>query len=802
MNEPSVGLLVERWLRKRDANSVEDPPFDLDSDGFLVDPHDGASVFNTTTNDDLLRPEVAAASGAVVLLGEPGLGKTTTFMQLASPPLDDPEPGEPGVVWVTGAVLADQGDLEERIGQFMKAWKPPVTPPDKAGPELTIVIDQLDESSLLAKGLVRRLKTILAKTNTNGLRILIACRTADCPPNLIAALEEAFGTCVVADLAPLTRNDATAIASEARVDGEACINSIVAAGAGGLGSVPLILKLFVDTFREHPEVLDLGAPAVFERGVTSLAEEWDNGRTGLTSTESTPDQRIGIAQRAAARLVLSGRRTIYQGKVGAASTDMTDSSLVSGTERMAGGSFDVTAVLVQETIRSSLFTSAGRDRISFRHSSVAAFLAASYLVAINTPRQQLEDLLLVAAVDESSSGIPTSLRETAAWLAELSPLHASWIVAADPEAIVAYSAYLTNSDTLAALVDGLLQRAEQIYQGPRSWQAGRWRLTHPGLHEQLLPVLEQAVGGQDLTDEVAAQVRLAVQLARDGAVTSLAQPLAIIAEQEAWPVSLRQRAARTAHELDSAATSERLKALLKTLEPQDAQPERDRDELAGTLLRLLWPDQLPVERVLPHLHRPASTEFHGAFVEALDLIPTQAKDEHLPSLLRELQHKAQVVTQTAQFHVVLATNESDISEDDDQDPDDPALIGSVPTTVVDKLIARCLASATPADYLDQVAKLEVPRLSRFERPSIPAAVDLITADGEEPEATSNLRRSFVISLIRQTLDINGKFGTKDALVLWQHWNNREPIFGWSSDDAPSGCHRAGRQHLLDNKDFE
>lgn len=157
---------------------------------------------------------------------------------------------------------------------------------------------------------------------------------------------------------------------------------------------------------------------MFDQGVRTLAGEWDR-RRHRQPIATTADQRLAVAGRIAARLLLSGRRSIRLDGQRAAATDMTDSSLPGGAELISGAPFDVTTPIVRETLRTALFTSAGTDRVTFRHSSIAAFLAARYLIDLDVPQQQLQDLLLIDAPDEDSAAIPTPLRETAAWCVQM-----------------------------------------------------------------------------------------------------------------------------------------------------------------------------------------------------------------------------------------------------------------------------------------------------------------------------------------------------------------------------------------------
>ncbi|MEV6823335.1 ATP-binding protein [Amycolatopsis sp. NPDC051102] len=256
---------VRRWLRVRSGEDQDDPPFELDDGGFLPDPTADEPLRMGT---GMVRPEDAVVGrGALVLLGEPGAGKTTTFARLtdADRSAGEPEPGSPGTVWITGSELGDSSSFNEVLGEHLAAL--PVA--GAAGPltaTLTIVLDQLDEAANLFR-LPARLKRALNDKDTRALRFLIACRTADYPEGLTRVLEQALGACVVADLAPLTRDDVATLAASTDVDATAFVDAVVAAGVGTLSNTPSTLKVLLAAFRQEADALSRTPRELFEAGL-------------------------------------------------------------------------------------------------------------------------------------------------------------------------------------------------------------------------------------------------------------------------------------------------------------------------------------------------------------------------------------------------------------------------------------------------------------------------------------------------------------------------------------------------------
>ncbi len=285
---PSLfGTRVPRLCRVRTGTDSDEEPFPLDDDGFL-----DASVTIATTADELVpgmlvRPSVAASVGGLVLLGEPGVGKTTVFRDLTVglAELADAKAGEPALLHLDAARLTD-ANFEALLARHFRQLPTrahPSSADQRAGapalpapPAWTLVIDQLDESPMLRR-FAPELAAALRDRDTAGLRILIACRTADYPPAITEVLSSALGGCVVADLAPLTRAQAVTLAESAGVSGEDLLEAATGVGAGALASVPLTLELLVRVYLTEGR-LPPTAGDVFAHGVRRLTDEHDPDR--------------------------------------------------------------------------------------------------------------------------------------------------------------------------------------------------------------------------------------------------------------------------------------------------------------------------------------------------------------------------------------------------------------------------------------------------------------------------------------------------------------------------------------------
>ncbi|WP_433261601.1 NACHT domain-containing protein [Actinosynnema sp. CS-041913] len=785
---------VDRLCRDR-RGSDGDTPFDLDAAGFLDVSVRWWRTAGAALPGGLLTPEEASGGGALVLLGEPGVGKSSAFRRLVDGLTDitDQADGDKShaVLWVDGGDLVD-ASFDELIGVHLKGLAAPGQPAGELNhPRLTLVIDQLDESPM-REWLPGRLGRALDRIPRGAVRLLIACRTADYPPALTDVLNRHVDDYVLADLAPLTRAQAVQLASTVHDDGQALVEAAVAVGAGALASVPLTLELLVRIHNREGRLTG-GPAALFAQGTRLLAEEPDRYRN---SEQFSVDQRLAVAGRIAARLLLSGRRSIWMGSGLDAreETDLVAGSLAGDQERTTSGVFDVSQAAMKETLGTALFTAHGQDRLGFRHSSLGAYLAARYVHDRDLPRHQLVSLFLVDAPDRDTAGIPVPLREAATWLVALDPANTEWLAAADAESLVAHSVIVDSEPIRSLVVARLLDHAGEVELSETGWVPGRWQVAHPGLAEQLRPTLESTAPGSEWSEH--ARVRLAVRLARDAAVAELADPLLAITEHDGWDIYERRHAAVTAMEAAPDIAAPRLRALLHTLHaPADTTPPIEMEELEGTLLRLLWPHYLPLQEMLRHV-RPSQRSWYGEYERFVSEMANDVHADDFDALLRWACARVGGPAPTSSISPILSIDpdDSDIMLPLDDEP-----IGQLPSKLLPPIVNRVLGSPVAHEHLGMVATLLWSQLRDYEHPPIPAPLDLVDADGVEPEATTTLRRALASRLVQQAVADDTGRRNADVWAIANDWETARRRVG--QYPPPDGLHEAERAALLDSSDF-
>jgi hypothetical protein len=803
------GITVDRLCRIRSGTVDDDLPFPLDTDGFL----DPTVVRNGSAQalvpGALVSVRAAAEAGALVLLGEPGVGKTTEFNALGGSRGHSPTGSLlHRVIEVDAADLTD-ATYDELLGRHFRTL-PEKRDQDQSGgtgailvgrsgtygpaTALTVIIDQVDESQLIRQ-LAARLRISLHGRETSRLRLVLGCRTADYPSDLTDVLKSIFHECILADLAPLTRVEAVRLAGSADdVDGEQLIAAAVEAGAAALANVPLTLGLLVRAYRQTGS-LNARPTELFALGVLQLLDEPDQGRQVVDDVSSV-QQRMAVAGRIAARLLLSGRRTIWRGTVlEAGEQDLNADSLVGGQETCPSGPFAVPKKLVLATLATGLFTGRGTNRLAFRHGSFAAYLAARFLVDRGVPRAQLERMFLAAGGDNSRS-VPTQLREAAAWLVTIHPAHGEWLIEADPESLVPHSPIVDSAEVRALIIEALLRRASEVELGDQPWARARRRLSHPGLGAQLMAVLEET-GGQEPQDWPAlARVRLAVRLARETKIPELAAPLLDFATNNTWSVYIRMLAALAAFEAAPDEAAPRLTTVLERLADVDYASQVDPDdELRGALLDMLWPRYIRTEQVLPHLRRRRNRNLLGTYFRFEQTFAPELPEEDLYAVLGWAKDQLDDRGRTP-----AVTSSDDDPQGPEQGPSGERPVGGLDIELLEGIVERGLTGPDAPDRVQIVAEIVRPRLDRFDHPPLPAPVDVEDQDGQEPATARDLRHALALSLVELCLTNE----TVNRAEIWEiiyGWGAGPPALRLRDTTIPEGLRRAHRGQLLTAADF-
>jgi hypothetical protein len=571
----------------------------LDQVGFLPDPEE---PYGQAANPQSRRLGALKEIGCLVLLGEPGLGKSTALRSARSDLLNGTTDAEHLVLDVDLGATGEEQVLRSRIfgSEIFQSWS-------QGEGTLHLQLDSLDEARLRIEVIADLLLDGLQNADTARLRLRVACRSADRHHQLEAQLAELFGpeAFAIFELLPLRTADVSAFAQDAGVDADSFIAEVVARNLVSLACRPLTLRFLLGAAKGGQGLPD-SASALYLGGCKLLVQEPDEDRrSGRTAGTLSVGERLAIASRIAAATIFAGRSGIFLDAPTMPSADhVALDELVGGresTDTAASDTFAADEGAIRETLGTGIFSASGSGCMAFAHQTFAEFLAARYLAA-RMSKEQVLDLMTMR--ESGVRRVIPQLREVATWLATLSPDLFDELLPADPDVLLRGDLALANDEQRMALVQALLVAAERdtVSRWDRRIRGNLKALAHPTIADQVAGVLfDPAVA--PAARELAAELAGACQL------QPLAGQMATLALAEDAPLPLRQ-AVVTALD-DGWPPPEVLTRLIPlALDPPASDTS---DELRGTALRALWPQVLSAAQLFASLTAPQRPALLGSY---------------------------------------------------------------------------------------------------------------------------------------------------------------------------------------------
>lgn len=566
--------------------------------------------------------EAIATAKCLILLGEPGLGKSRSLeSEQEAVRLKTEEQG--------GQLLAldlrAYGSEDRLVRNLFESL---IFTSWVAGDhQLHIYLDSLDECLLRVDTLAALLIEELRRYPLDRLYLRIACRTADWPMSLEEGLKRLWGKEAVAayELLPLRRTDVAEAARANGVDPDAFLDEVSRIGVVPLAAKPVTLNMLLNIYREAGQ-LPATQQELYRRGCRLLCEETNPGRrdAGLIGAFSA-EQKMVVAARIAAVTIFANRYAVWTGvDLGdVPKEDVSLEDLQGGVEVAAGSSFVVSGAAIQETLATGLFSSRGPQRLGWAHQTYAEFLAAWYLVHRRLSLAQM--MSLITHPGDPEGRLVPQLHETAAWLAGLSRDVFRKIRSVEPETLLRSDVTTADEPERVALVETLLSLydEEKLLDRDYSPRERYRKLNHPGLAEQLRPYIVDR-GKGIVVRRVAADIAEACRL------EALQGDLADVALDSASPEAVRVNAAYAVVRIGDEETKARLKPLTTGAGDEDSN-----DALKGYGLMATWPNHLSTSELFELLTEPKRNTVSSAYEEFLssDFV-SQIQPQEMPVALR------------------------------------------------------------------------------------------------------------------------------------------------------------------------
>ena len=362
----------------------------------------------------------------VVILGDPGLGKTVLTQWLGE---------QPGMKYV-------------RAGTFVRK----VNPDTPVAGARCVVVDGLDEVASAAPG--GAVDDVLKQLSAIGNPpFVLSCREADWLGAVYRVkIEDDYGVApVLLHLRSFTEDDARLFLSEEfpEIDSTGVLKHLARCGIESLYENPLTLRMLGEVAQNDGRLPETRA-ALFGRACRVMLKE-PNPRHLQDSHARRGEEELLLAAGAiCAAQLLCGRVGTFNGP------NMETPEGYLHVEDIAGLPF---ARAANDALRVRLFQSEGESRFTHVHRVIAEYLGARWLAHCFEAGVSEKRLLTLFRHGE---GVPTSLRGLHAWMAHFSEALARRCIEADSYAVLRYGdAENLSLDLARSLLAALTRLSEE-----------------------------------------------------------------------------------------------------------------------------------------------------------------------------------------------------------------------------------------------------------------------------------------------------------------------------------------------------
>lgn len=571
----------------------------LSDGGFLQDPTDAIGKY---VNPDLIAIDSSNDTNCLILLGEPGIGKSVEIKGIYESVVK--EKGKDKAQWIDLRDFMSPEDFTKEL-ESNKNYLDWV----KNGDQFYLFLDSFDEGVFSFPHFARAFSHLLTK-NSNKLKTLflrISCRTAVWPSYLESSLEALWGEKGLGkyELSPLTKADVVNALESRGVDKDKFLAEVNDKGVTGLAGKPLTLQMLMSVFEQNG-CLPSKKAEIYTQGCNLLLQEPDLSKktNPATKPKLSLTQRVAIAERIAVATLICGKSVIVLDDTGGVSEGELSLSVLQGNEILNDSSLAVGEDQILEVLNTGLFSSRGDGKMGWAHQTYGEFLAARYLVRHNLNWKQIRSFLFQDPLKIGVFQVVPQLYEVSAWFASLDSNFFDNAVLLDPESLMLSDANVITDSQKKTLTEQLLLRLAngELFDRWETFNYTNYRkLCHPDIANQLQPYINDSSKGIVVR-------RAAIDIASACLTSSLEDILVKIALEGKENLSIRARATKAIAEIGSDNAKKGLKILVNSGFKDD--PE---DELKGAVLQALWPGHISTEELFSLLTPPKRHNFLGSY---------------------------------------------------------------------------------------------------------------------------------------------------------------------------------------------
>ena len=427
--------------------------------------------------------EIAAFSGPVVILGDPGMGKTILTKMLGA---------QPNMVYCPAGTFVREADSRQLIGEGER-----------------IVVDGLDEIASAQPG--GGVDAVLRQLSVMGRPpFVLSCREADWrgASDRVQMKQDYGEEPVLLHLQPFSFEDAHVFLSNRfpTIDPSVVLSHLRDRGLDGLYRNPLTLRLLGEVAQEEAPLPGSRAE-LLERACRAMLREENPVHHDAPHAQVRPEDLLLAAGAICAAQLLCDRIGVFTGPPA-----HIPEGFVSVGE-VAALPFGEAA---DAALQTRLFRAVGERRFTHIHRVIAEYLGAAWLAQCVGERCSERRLF---SLFRPGDGVPTSLRGLHAWIGHFDGCLAHRSIATDPYAVLRYGdAETIGVEQARALLAALKELAQaDPYFASEDWgwhrAAGLMRpelrgdiqaiVTAPGRNLHLSVLVLKAMVGTELARELA-----------------------------------------------------------------------------------------------------------------------------------------------------------------------------------------------------------------------------------------------------------------------------------------------------------
>ena len=356
-----------------------------------------------TQGQEVIRQdEIASFPGPVVILGDPGLGKSRLTQELGN---------RPNMKYFRAGTFVRTAAPESRIRGG--GW---------------IIVDGLDEIASAAPG--GAVEVVLRQLSALGNPpFILSCREADW---LGAAdrvrIEDDYGVApVVLHLQPFTHDDARTFLSEEfpEINADGVLGNLARRGIEDIHGNPLTLRMLGEIAQDKGPFPESRAQ-LFDRACRVMLKEKNPHHLQQSHVKIREEELLLAAGAICATQLLCDRIGVYTGPYAETPAEFVNITDVACLPCGQAG---------DDALRIRLFQAEGESRFTHIHRVIAEFLGARWIAkCFDTGISERRIFTLF----RQGEGVPTSLRGLHAWVAHFSGPLASRCIAVDPYAVLRY----------------------------------------------------------------------------------------------------------------------------------------------------------------------------------------------------------------------------------------------------------------------------------------------------------------------------------------------------------------------------